>query len=59
MTTAELRLLGVFLLEFLTDTIEQGDVALLWILFQGGDEGPGHGARGLPADGSILTVGEG
>ena len=56
MAAAQLRLLGVLALELLTDAVEQLDVALLRVLLEGGDEGPGHGARGLAGDLGVLTV---
>ena len=39
-TAAELRLLGIFGCKLVTDAIEELDVALLWVLFHGVDEGP-------------------
>ena len=56
MTTAQLRLLRVFALELRADAVQQLDVALLWVLLQRGDEGPGHGACSLTGDLGILAV---
>ncbi len=40
MAAAQLRFLGVFGLQFVSDAVQQRDVALLWVLLQGGYEGP-------------------
>lgn len=47
MAARELRFLRIFGREFVTDAVQQLDVALLGILLHGGDEGPRHGASGL------------
>ena len=51
----QLRLLGIFCLKNIANAIEQLDVALLWILLDSGDEGPGHGASCLCGDGGISS----
>lgn len=56
MTTAQLRLLRVFCLQLGADAVQELDIALLRILLQCGDKGPGHGARGLAGDLSVLAV---
>lgn len=53
MTTAQLRLLLVLALELISDAVEQLHVALVGVLLQAGDEGPGHGACGFAANGSV------
>ena len=58
MATRELGLLGVAGLQLVADAVEQLDVALLRVLLEGGDEGPGHGARCLGGDGGVGTAGE-
>ena len=56
MAAAKLRLLRISALQFIADAVEQGDVALLWILLEGGDEGPGHSAGSLSSNVRILPV---
>lgn len=56
MATRELGLLGVAGLQLVADAVEQLDVALLRVLLEGRDEGPGHGAGGLRGDGCVGTV---
>ena len=56
MTAAQLRLLGIFGFQFISDAVQQLDVALLGVLLQGGDEGPAHCAGGLACDGGVLSV---
>lgn len=56
MTTRQLWLLGVLLLENVTNAVEKLDVTLLRIRLEGGDEGVGHGASSLAGDGSIGTA---
>lgn len=56
MAAAQLWLLGVFGLELVSDAVQQGDIALLWILLQRGDEGPRHGARGLTSYRCVLST---
>lgn len=58
MAAAQLRLLRVFGFQLITDAVQELHVALLGVLFQGGYEGPGHGAGGLAGDLSVLSVGE-
>lgn len=53
MTTRELGFLGILGLEDVADAVEKLDVALLRVLLDGRDEGPGHGARGLRRDGGV------
>lgn len=56
MTTTQLRLLSILGSELVTDAVEQLDVALLWILLHGVDEGPGHGTSSLCGNGSVGSV---
>ena len=56
MTAAQLRLLRVFTLQFVTDAVKQLHVALLGILLERGDEGPRHGARCLAGDLRVLPT---
>ena len=56
MTTRQLRLLGIPGLQLIANAVEQLDVALLRILLEGGDEGPGHGAGGLGLDRCVGSV---
>lgn len=56
MTAAELRLLRVLGLELITNTIEQLDVALLGVLFEGRNERPRHGSCSLARDVCVLPV---
>ncbi len=58
MATAQLRLLRVLALQLITDVVEQLHVALLWILLERRDEGPGHSTGGLPSDVRVLSVGK-
>ena len=53
MATRQLGLLGVAGLQLVADAVEQLDIALLRVLLEGGDEGPGHGARRLGGDGYV------
>lgn len=53
MAAAQLRLLLVLALELVSDAVEQLHVALVRVLLETGNEGPGHGARGFAADGSV------
>ena len=48
-----MRLLSILGGKFVSDAVEQLDVALLGILFQGVYKGPGHGPSGLGGDGGI------
>lgn len=43
----ELRSLSILASELITNAVQELDIALLWVLFQGCYEGPGHGASGL------------
>lgn len=56
MATAQLRLLRVFTLEFVTNAVKQLHVALLRVLLECGDEGPRHGARCLACDLRVLPA---
>jgi hypothetical protein len=56
MTAAQLRLLLVLALELISDAVEQLHVALVRVLLQAGDEGPGHGTCGFATDGSVGTT---
>lgn len=56
MTTTQLRLLSILGSELVTDTIEQLDVTLLWVLLHGVNEGPGHSTGGLCGDSSVGSV---
>jgi hypothetical protein len=56
MTAAQLRLLLILALELLANAVEQLDVALIWVLAQSRDKGPGHGARGFAANRRVGTV---
>ncbi len=56
MTAAQLRLLRVLSVQLVADAVEQRHVALLRVLLERGDEGPGHGARGLAGDLRVLSV---
>lgn len=56
MTAGELRLLRVASCEFVTNTIEELDIALLGVLLEGTDEGPGHGTGSLRGDSGIGTI---
>ena len=58
MAAAQLRLLCVFGFQLIPDAVQELHVALLGILFQGGDKGPGHGACGLAGYLGVLSVGE-
>src|SRR3569833_1199338 len=53
MTARQLRLLSVLCLQDVANAVEQLDVALLRILLERGDEGPGHGTRRLGRNGGI------
>jgi len=53
MATAQLRLLLVLALKLISDAVEQLHVALIGVLLQASNEGPGHGTRGFAADGSV------
>ena len=56
MAAAQLWLLGILGLQFFANAVEQLDVALLRVLLQRCDKGPGHGTRGLAGDLGILPV---
>ena len=56
MTATELRLLRVPAFQLVSNAVKQLHVALLWILFERGNEGPGHGACGLARDVRVLSV---
>jgi hypothetical protein len=56
MTAAQLRLLLVFALELFADAVEELDVALIRVLAQTCDEGPGHGAGSFAANRRVGTV---
>jgi hypothetical protein len=56
MTAAQLRLLLILALELFANAVEQLDVALIRVLAQTRDEGPGHGARGFAANRRVGTV---
>ena len=56
MATAQLRLLRVFTLQLLANTIQQLHVALLRVLLECRDESPGHGARCLTCDMGVLST---
>lgn len=58
MTAAQLRLLGVLGLELVANAVEELDVALLRVLLQRRDEGPGHGSCGLAGDLCVLPISE-
>ena len=58
MAAAQLRLLRVFGFKLIPDAVQELHVALLRVLFQGGYEGPGHGAGGLAGYLGVLAVGE-
>lgn len=53
--TAQLRLLGIFGRQLITDTIQQLNITLLRVLAQSGDERPRHGTSSLSGDLGILT----
>ena len=53
MTGTQLRLLRVFALKLVTNTVEQLDVTLLRVLPQGTDKGPRHGTSRLASNGGI------
>ena len=55
---AQLRLLRVFGFQLIPDAVQELHVALLGVLFQGGDKGPGHGAGGLAGYLGVLSVWE-
>jgi hypothetical protein len=52
-TAAQLWLLLILALQLISDAVEQLHVALVRVLLQTRNEGPGHGACGFAADGSI------
>lgn len=56
MAARQLGLLSILGLENLSDTVEQLDIALSRIGFQGGNESPGHGASGFSSDKGIGTI---
>ena len=56
MTTTQLRLLSILGSKLVTDTVEQLDVALLWVLLHGVDEGPGHSTGSLCGDSSVSSA---
>lgn len=51
--TGELRLLCVFCSQFVSDAVEQLNVALLRVLLESRNERPRHGASGLRSDSSV------
>lgn len=51
----QLWLLSIFCSKLVSNTVEQLDVALLWVLLHGLDESPRHGTCGLCSNGSIGT----
>lgn len=57
MAARELGLLGVAGLQLVADAVEQLHIALLRVLFERRDKGPGHGARSLGGDGRVGSVG--
>lgn len=56
MAAAQLRLLCILALEFVADAVKQLHVALLGILLQGSDKGPGHSPSSLAGDSCVLTI---
>lgn len=55
MAAGQLGLLCVSGGKFVADAVEELHVALLGVLLEGGDKGPGHGAGGLGCDGCVGT----
>lgn len=51
----KLRLLSIFCSQFVSDAVEQLDVALLRVLLESRNKGPGHGTSGLRSDSSVGT----
>jgi len=47
MRTGELRFLTVARRQFVANVVEKLDIALLRVLLEGSDEGPGHGTSSL------------
>lgn len=58
MAAAQLRLLRVPALQLITNAVEQLHVALLRVLLECRNEGPGHSTRGLSCDVRVLSVEE-
>lgn len=56
MTAAQLRLLAILAFELVTDAIQQLHVALVWVLFECRDEGPGHSPGSFTANRSVGPV---
>lgn len=56
MAAAQLRLLIVLARQLFANVVEQLYIALLWVLLERTDEGPGHGACGLTGDLGIGPV---
>jgi hypothetical protein len=52
----QLRLLRVLLGQLVTNAVEELDVALLRVLLQSADKGPGHGSSGLGSNGCVGTM---
>lgn len=55
MAATQLRLLGIFTRQLITNAVQQLDIALLGVLPQSGDERPRHGTGGLSGNSCILT----
>lgn len=53
--TRKLRLLCIFCSQFVSDAVEQLNVALLRVLLKSRNERPGHCASGLRSDSSVGT----
>lgn len=53
--TGELRLLCILGGQFVSDAVEQLNVALLRVLLESRNERPGHGTSGLRSDSSVGT----
>lgn len=56
MAAAQLRLLRVLGLEFVTNAVEELDVALLWILLKSRHKSPRHGSSSLASDVCVLPI---
>lgn len=54
MAAAQLRLLRILALELVPDAVQQLHIALLWVLLQRRDKGPGHGTGSLTTNARIL-----
>jgi hypothetical protein len=55
MATAQLRLLTIFGCQLISDTVQQLDYTLLWILLESVDKCPRHSTRGLGSYRGIRT----